>query len=204
MATTDSKIEDFAEELGRLLGTAEAKARGWLGQREQIAKTLEGIRDTASRLLNDLGHQAARAVRRGRPAPLAGPFSFRLRAGCSGCGGRSSDLFVDRSRFRVLMQDISLDRNTAYARPETIGALPRPGVPRVLVCHEPDRRIRSSVPNCAHRHQHPTLVNKTRTSVYPMPPKRTAFLPSKGRNAKAHLHAERPLVRRFFAEIIDE
>ena len=73
MATTDSKIEDFAEELGRLLGTAEAKARGWLGQREQIAKTLEGIRDTASRLLNDLGHQAARAVRRGRPARKRGP-----------------------------------------------------------------------------------------------------------------------------------
>jgi hypothetical protein len=72
MATTDSKIEDFAEELGRLLGTAEAKARGWLGQREQIAKTLEGIRDTASKLLNDLGHQAARAVRRGRPAQKRG------------------------------------------------------------------------------------------------------------------------------------
>jgi hypothetical protein len=68
MATSDSsKIDDFAEELGRLLGTAEAKAKGWLGQREQIAKTLEGIRDTATRLLGDLGHQAARAVRRGRP-----------------------------------------------------------------------------------------------------------------------------------------
>ena len=43
MAPTDSsKIEDFAEELGRLLGSAEAKARGWLGQREQIAKPLKG------------------------------------------------------------------------------------------------------------------------------------------------------------------
>src|SRR5436309_8427029 len=66
MAKTDSKIEDFAEELGRLLGTAEAKARGWLGQRQQIAKSLEGIRDTATKLLTDLGHQAQNVVRRGR------------------------------------------------------------------------------------------------------------------------------------------
>src|SRR5262245_57430804 len=66
---TDSKIEDFAEELGRLLGTAEAKAKGWLSQREQISKTLAGIRDTANSLLSQLGERAtsvASAVRRGR------------------------------------------------------------------------------------------------------------------------------------------
>jgi len=68
---TDSKIEDFAEELGKLLGTAQRKAEGWLGQRQQIAKTLQGIRDTATSLLQQLGHDAATAVgrvRRGRPA----------------------------------------------------------------------------------------------------------------------------------------
>jgi hypothetical protein len=63
-----SKIEDFAEELGQLLGRAQAKAEGWLGQRTQIAKSLEGIRDTASKLLTDLGHQAQRIVRKGRPS----------------------------------------------------------------------------------------------------------------------------------------
>ena len=42
-----SKIEDFAEDLGRLLGTAQAKAQGWLGQRQNVAKQLEQIRDTA-------------------------------------------------------------------------------------------------------------------------------------------------------------
>ena len=68
MATKESKIDDFTDELGKLLGTAKAKAEGWLGQRTQIAKTLEGIRDTASALLSDLGHQAQRAVRRGRAA----------------------------------------------------------------------------------------------------------------------------------------
>ena len=68
MARKESKIEDFAEELGTLLGNAQAKAEGWLGQRTQIAKSLEGIRDTASKLLSDLGHQAQRIARRSRLA----------------------------------------------------------------------------------------------------------------------------------------
>ena len=66
MASAESKIEDFAEELGRLLGTARAKAEGWLGQRTQIAKTLQGIRDEAGTLLSQLGREAQRTYRRGR------------------------------------------------------------------------------------------------------------------------------------------
>ena len=54
MARSSSKLEGFAEDLGRLLGTAQNKAQGWLGQRKQIAKSLEGIRDTATTLLNQL------------------------------------------------------------------------------------------------------------------------------------------------------
>jgi hypothetical protein len=75
---TEHKIEEFAEDLGRLLGTAQRKAEGWLGQREAIVKHLTGVRDTASKLLADLGHQAQSAAtaaskaytgkRRGRPA----------------------------------------------------------------------------------------------------------------------------------------
>jgi hypothetical protein len=64
----DSRVEAFAEDLGRLLGTAQSKAEGWLGQRKEIVKHLSDIRDTAARLLTDLGHQAERAVRRGRPS----------------------------------------------------------------------------------------------------------------------------------------
>ena len=83
----DSKIEDFAAELGKLLGHAEAKARGWIGQRSEITKALVGIRDTATRLLSDLGHEVESAVRRGRgrpPAskiviPVAQPVSRRKR-----------------------------------------------------------------------------------------------------------------------------
>ncbi len=62
--TPETKIEEFAEDLGRLLGTAQTKAEGWLSQRQQIAKSLEGIRDTANTLLGQLTGAAA-AVRRG-------------------------------------------------------------------------------------------------------------------------------------------
>src|SRR5262245_38956998 len=61
-------IEGFAEDLGRLLGTAQSKAEGWLGQRHLIAKQLEQIRDTASGLLSQLtggvraGRRAARSA----------------------------------------------------------------------------------------------------------------------------------------------
>jgi hypothetical protein len=83
--STEAKIEGFAEDLGRLLGTAEAKANSWLGQRQQIAKTLVGIRDTASGLLSQLGHEASTLMRRrpGRPpknaASASGTVSGRPR-----------------------------------------------------------------------------------------------------------------------------
>jgi hypothetical protein len=67
-SATEQKIEEFAEDLGRLLGTARSKAEGWLGQRKQIAKHLEEIRDTAAHLLTELGHEAQVAMRRGRAA----------------------------------------------------------------------------------------------------------------------------------------
>lgn len=70
--TAESKLEDFAEDLGRLLGHAQNKAESWLGQREAIADHLIGVRDTATRLLSQLGITAAPApARRERPAPPA-------------------------------------------------------------------------------------------------------------------------------------
>ena len=73
--TGDTIASVFAEDLGRVLGTAKAKAEGWLSQRTQIAKTLESIRDTASKLLMDLGQHAQRVARRARPVrrPKRGP-----------------------------------------------------------------------------------------------------------------------------------
>jgi hypothetical protein len=69
---TDRKVEEFAEDFGRMLGKARAKAEGWMGQRQAIVKQLTELRDTASTLLSDLGHELERVVRRdrkpGRPA----------------------------------------------------------------------------------------------------------------------------------------
>jgi hypothetical protein len=66
IATGEHKIEEFAEDLGRMLGHARSKAEGWLGQREAIVKTLTQLRDEATKLLNQFGHQAQTIVRRGR------------------------------------------------------------------------------------------------------------------------------------------
>jgi hypothetical protein len=63
----ETKLEGFAEDLGRLLGTAQGKAQNWLSQRQAIVKNLTELRDTATKLLSDLGHQAESVVRRGRP-----------------------------------------------------------------------------------------------------------------------------------------
>jgi hypothetical protein len=64
---------DFAEELGRRLGQAHARASSLLDQRQAVSKRLVEIRDMANQLLAQLGHQAeavAGAVRReGRKAP---------------------------------------------------------------------------------------------------------------------------------------
>ncbi len=54
-ARTEGKLEEFAEDLGKLLGQAQNKAESWLGQRKAIAANLVGLRDTATRLLAQLG-----------------------------------------------------------------------------------------------------------------------------------------------------
>src|SRR5688500_19682048 len=64
-AGSQSRSEGFAEDLGRLLGAARAKAEGWLGQRQNVARQLEQIRDTAAGLLNQLTGMPERR-RRGR------------------------------------------------------------------------------------------------------------------------------------------
>ena len=67
-SSREHKLEEFAEDLGRMLGRARSKAEGWLGQRQAIVKQLTQLRDEATNLLNQLGHQAAAAGRRGRRA----------------------------------------------------------------------------------------------------------------------------------------
>jgi hypothetical protein len=72
VAPTEHRIEDFAEDLGKMLGHARNKAEGWLGQRDAIVKNLTQLRDEATKLLAQLGHEAETVVRRGRPAAARG------------------------------------------------------------------------------------------------------------------------------------
>jgi hypothetical protein len=68
-AHASKTMVDFAEDLGRLLGTAQAKASNWLNQRKDVIEELTQLRDTANRLLDDLaGGMSAgrRAATRGR------------------------------------------------------------------------------------------------------------------------------------------
>ncbi|MEQ1729955.1 MAG: hypothetical protein ABL982_16440 [Vicinamibacterales bacterium] len=75
-AAAEARLESFADDLGTLLGHAQNKAESWLGQRKAIAEQLMGVRDTAVRLLAQLGvagaPKAARASKKaaatGRPA----------------------------------------------------------------------------------------------------------------------------------------
>ena len=77
---SNGRLESFAEDLGRLLGTAENKARGWLDQRKAIVTQLSQLRDRTNELLRELTGGAAdmavavgvaRGTRRGRPRPSA-------------------------------------------------------------------------------------------------------------------------------------
>jgi len=64
--SVEGAVGGFAEDLGRILGQARNKADRWLGQRQTIVKQLTELRDEASSLLNQLGHQAAAVGQRGR------------------------------------------------------------------------------------------------------------------------------------------
>jgi hypothetical protein len=71
------RVETFAEDLGKLLGTAERKATEWLSQREEVARQLSQLRDKATQLLSQLGltgviaNSAASGHRWGRPPAAA-------------------------------------------------------------------------------------------------------------------------------------
>ena len=99
--STGAKIDEFAEDLGKMLGTARAKAEGWLGQRQQIVKHLTELRDTASKLLADLGHEAGRVVRRGRRAGRASVEIVRRGPGRPAGSGKKKRTMSAEARKRI-------------------------------------------------------------------------------------------------------
>jgi hypothetical protein len=77
IAAAEHKIEGFAEDLGKMLGHARTKAEGWIGQRQAIVKSLTELRDEATKLLTQLGHDTVVAGRRGRKAVNAAVAGIR-------------------------------------------------------------------------------------------------------------------------------
>lgn len=71
-ATSESKLADFAQDLGTLLGQAQNKAEHWLAERKAIVDHLVEVRDTATRLLSQLGHASPAPAGR-KPANPAAP-----------------------------------------------------------------------------------------------------------------------------------
>jgi hypothetical protein len=104
--STEHKIEEFAEDLGGLLGTARAKAEGWLGQRQEIVKHLSEIRDAATKLLSDLGHHAQEVVHRGRRGRPPGsqnntaPVVHKIRV-LAATAGRKKRIMSAEARARI-------------------------------------------------------------------------------------------------------
>jgi hypothetical protein len=71
-STTEERLGDFAEDLGRFLGSTQAKASAWLDQRQKLLDSLMKVRDTAAHYIEQLGGSAA-APRRGRRPKAAAP-----------------------------------------------------------------------------------------------------------------------------------
>lgn len=67
----EKKLLNFAEDLGRVLGAAEAKAHVWLNQRKSVVEQLSAIRDKANGLITTLSGEAAGRGRRAAARPAA-------------------------------------------------------------------------------------------------------------------------------------
>jgi len=71
----ENRMLAFAEQLGRIVGTVQAKAEGWL-DRDALSAQISTVRDSASELLNQLGGMskqvaASRTAFRTRPGNAA-------------------------------------------------------------------------------------------------------------------------------------
>ena len=66
----EQRVVAFAEDLGRIAGTFQARAEGWL-DREALTKQIAGVRDGAARLLEQLGGGAKKPSTRVAAAAAA-------------------------------------------------------------------------------------------------------------------------------------
>jgi hypothetical protein len=62
----ESKVVDYAEELGRLIGTVRARVDGWGAERRALVAQLSGAVKTAQTLLSQLGQGEKKGSAKGR------------------------------------------------------------------------------------------------------------------------------------------
>jgi hypothetical protein len=119
IAAAEHKIEDFATDLGKMLGHARSKAEGWLGQRQSIVNDLTALRDEATKLLSQLGHDAAVAGRRGRKAVNKAVASIQRRPGRP-AGSTNAIIFVGGKKKRTMSAEarkaISMAQKKRWAK----------------------------------------------------------------------------------------
>jgi hypothetical protein len=63
----EQRLMAFAEQLGRMVGTIQAKADGWM-DRETLNTQIATVRDDATRLLEQLAGGAKKATKRAKAA----------------------------------------------------------------------------------------------------------------------------------------
>jgi hypothetical protein len=66
----EQRVMAFAEQVGRMVGTIQAKADGWM-DRETLSKQITSVRDDATRLLEQLAGGAKKATTRAKAAAAA-------------------------------------------------------------------------------------------------------------------------------------
>ena len=66
----EQRVVAFAEQLGRIAGTLQANAEGWL-DREALIKQIASVRDSATELLEQLAGGATKGSKRNPAAPAA-------------------------------------------------------------------------------------------------------------------------------------
>src|SRR5436853_2484940 len=60
----EKKVIDYAEDLGRLIGSVRARVDDWKGERDKLAQQLSSVVKEAQQLLTDLGQSTSRKGRR--------------------------------------------------------------------------------------------------------------------------------------------
>jgi len=80
--TMEQRVVAFAEQLGRLAGTVQARTEGWM-DRETLSRQISSVRDAAVELLRQLAGGTANNAKASKPKPSA-PAPRRGNKGRSG------------------------------------------------------------------------------------------------------------------------